>query len=168
MFDADISDGAKLLYGYLLAMNDLSMQNGKEYTYASAETMAKKQKVTKRTTKSRLYELEKAGFIQIERRKGKTSKVFLTSAKFFTGSSEKNCTTSSAESCTASSAENYTQYKKRDIDRVDIKRTQKRIDGNHVASYDSDAYMWKARNEPIVYVKKEDQADGDDYPELPF
>lgn len=136
------------------------MANGKEYVYASAETMAKRQKVTKRTAKNRLYELERAGLIQIERRKGKTSKVFFTSANNFTTTSEKNCTTGSEKS--------FTQYNKRNINRADIKRTQNKIDGNHVASYDSDAYMRKARTEPIVYVKKEDQADGDDFPELPF
>lgn len=143
------------------------MQNGKEYVYASAETMAKRQNVTKRTAKNRLYELEKAGFIEIERRKGKTSMVFITSAKYFTTTSEKNCTTPSEKNFTTSSANNYTQYNKKDISRVEIKRTKNRIDGNHAASFDSNAYREKAQGE-IVYTKKEEPKEETPLDYLPF
>lgn len=151
VFDADITDGAKLLYAYLVGLSDLSESNGKNYVFASAETMAKRQRVTRRTAKSRLYELEKAGFIRVERRKGQTSKVFLTS--------ENNCTSntkSSENNCTTTSAKNYTQYRKSEITRVDIKNTKNKIDGNHVASFDGDAYRSKAQTEEnYTYQKRE-------------
>lgn len=145
----------------------MSMQNGKEYVYASAETMAKRQNVSKRTAKNRLYELESAGFIEIERRKGKTSMVFITSEKYFTTTSAKNCTTTSEKNCTTSSAKNYTQYNKKNISRVDIKRQQNRIDGNHAASFDSNAYREKAQGE-IIYTPKEEPQEENTFDYLPF
>ena len=156
VFDADITDGAKLLYAYLVGLSDLSESNGKNYVFASAETMAKRQRVTRRTAKSRLYELEKAGFIRVERRKGQTSKVFLTSENNCTSnteSSEKNCTTTSEKNCTTTSAKNYTLNRKSEITRVDIGKHKNKIDG-HIASYDSDAYREKAQG-PIEYKPRE-------------
>ena len=148
VFDADITDGAKLLYAYLVGLSDLSESNGKNYVFASAETMAKRQRVTRRTAKSRLYELEKAGFIRVERRKGQTSKVFLTS--------EKNCTTPSENNCTTTSAKNYTQYRKNEITRVDIGKHKNKIDGNHVASFHGDAFRDKAQTDGnYIYKPRE-------------
>lgn len=167
VFDSEVSDGAKILYAYLLRLLSISEKNGNAFVWPSADKIGKDLHVKPLTAKRRLYELEDGGFIRIERRKGQTSKIFLTRIKNDTSTSIKNDTGDVSKTIRQARIKNDTQVKSnKELDKVSYTRTQKRK--NHNPSYDAEAYEQMARNFVPVYVKKEDQADGDDCPELPF
>ena len=167
VFESEVSDGAKILYAYLLRLLSASEKNGHAFVWPSADKIGKDLHVDARTAKRRLYELERNGLVRIERRTGLTSKIFLTRDKNVTSTRDKNDTGGVTKMSRVGRDKNVTQVRSnKELDKVSYTRTQKRK--NHNPSYDAEAYEQMARNFVPVYVKKEDQADGDDYPELPF
>lgn len=146
VFKSDISANAKLLYAYLLNLDSVSKANGNTFTWASANTIAKAMKVSQSTAKRLLYELERNGLLHIERRNGKTSKMYLHLFNSDTTTRVKNDTTTRIKNDTPLSL-----VINNELDKGSYSRKQK----NHVASYDSKLYREKAQTVPEYQKKKE-------------
>lgn len=94
--------------------------------------------------------------MSIVRRAGKTSEIYLTRIKKDTTTRIKNDTTSNNRNDTTTRIKNDTQYRKNYIDRELYKKQKNKIDGNHVASFDGDAFRDKAQTDGnYIYKPRE-------------
>lgn len=160
MFFLEVPDKAKLIYAFLLDLSELPKSKEMGYVFPKNKTIAAKFHANTKTVERHLQTLEALGLIRIERHRGKPSKIFLLE------STDKNVCTTTDNNVSTSTDKNVPQVQtKMSVSLISqsIKsqsymshRKQNKIDGNHVASFDGDAYRSRAQTEEnYTYQKRE-------------
>lgn len=161
VFFLNVPDKAKLIYAFLLDLSELPKSKETGYVFPKNKTIATKFHTNTKTVERHLQTLERQGLIRIERQRGKPSKIYLLE------STDKNVCTTTDRNVPTSTDKNVSTVQTKMSEPLisqsiksqsymSHKKTKNRIDGNHVASFDGDAYKDKAQNpNTYIYQKRE-------------
>lgn len=131
------------------------------YVFPKNTTIAAKFHTNTKTVERHLQTLEGLGLIRIERHRGKPSKIFLLE------STDKNVCTTTDNNVSTSTDKNVPQVQtKMSVSLISQsiksqsymsqRKPKNKIDGDHVASFDGDAYRSRAQTEEnYTYQKRE-------------